>query len=248
LNLPKARILAERLVSSSQAFSLKTGFILSACRVFYDILTNITRNAWLGIDHPFDYQFAMDRLRHYAAPRDKLRRLCEDGTVVQIKKGLYIPAAINDSKAIDPFVLAALIYGPSYVSHETALAHYGLIPERVEEITCTATKRSRTFDTPLGKFRYFPANERAFGFGYRLEKTHGGSWFLAEPEKALCDRVSRVKGLSAVKDVASLLIEDFRIEPDDLKDFRLPLLREAAERYRRKNVRALSKWFEKEFR
>ena len=32
-------------------------------------------------------------------------------------------------------VLANLIYGPSYISLEYGLQHYGLIPERVEIVT-----------------------------------------------------------------------------------------------------------------
>ncbi len=54
-----------------------------------------------------------------------------------VKKGLYIPGARpGEELKVDPLVLSGLISGPSYVSLETALSTYGLIPERVEEITC----------------------------------------------------------------------------------------------------------------
>jgi len=46
-------------------------------------------------ESPFDYQLAMDRLRDFRAPRDKLRRLCESGDVIQVKRGLNIPVHLG---------------------------------------------------------------------------------------------------------------------------------------------------------
>ena len=75
----------------------------------------------LPLDHPFDYQLAMDRLAGYRAPRNKLRNLCLGGDVVRVRKGLYVaPMFPGRPPAVDPLVLAPLIYGPSYVSLETA--------------------------------------------------------------------------------------------------------------------------------
>ncbi len=185
----------------------------------------------------------MDRLRTYQAPRDKLRLLCKQGLVVRIKKGLYIPGWRRGKEApVDPMVLSGLIYGPSYVSLETALSHYGLIPERVEEITCVTSKRFKEFRTPLGGFTYRPVNERVFSYGVKLEKARGGAFFLAEPEKALCDRISLVRGLSAMRDVPAVLSEDLRIDLAALRRFRLPMVMEIARRYRRRNVSAFCRW------
>ena len=85
----------------------------------------------------------MDRLAGFRAPRNKLRRLCLDGEVVRVRKGLYVaPSFPGRVPAVDHLVLASLVYGPSYVSLETALAWHGLIPERVEEITSVTCKRA----------------------------------------------------------------------------------------------------------
>ncbi len=167
--------------------------------------------------------------------------------MVRIKKGLYVPGWYEGEPIpVDPKVLSGLIYGPSYVSLESALAYHGLIPERTEEITCVTSKRAKVFETPVGRFRYQPVNERAFACGVRLEQARGGNWLLAEPEKALCDQIAQVKSLSAVKDVASVLFEDFRIHEDGLWEFRGELLDKIARRYRRRNVSAFYRWWLKQ--
>ena len=199
-------------------------------------------------DQPFDYQLAMDRLRDYRAPRDKLGHLCQSGVVIRVRKGLYVPGwRLGEEPPVEPLVLAGLIYGPSYVSLETALARHGLIPERVEEITCITSKRAKDFRTPVGRFRYEPVSERVFGCGIRLEQARGGAFFMAEPEKALCDRVAMISGLKAAREVAAVLEDDLRVDVDAvMSTFRLPLVQEIAELYRRKNVAAFHRWLSRQ--
>ncbi len=43
---------------------------------------------------------------------------------------------------------------------------------------------AKRFQTPLGRFTYRPVNESAFSYGVALQSVAGGSFFLAEPEKA----------------------------------------------------------------
>jgi len=201
------------------------------------------KNWNLPRDQPFDYQLAMDRLRDFQSPRDKLGHLCKSGEVVRVKKGLYLPGwRRGEELPVDPLVLAGLIYGPSYVSLETALSLYGIIPERTEEITSITLKREKHFETAVGRYRYAPVNERAYACGVRLATARGGSYFLAEPEKALCDRIALVRSLTAARDVATVLEEDLRIERDALRSFRVDLVGEIVKRYRRKNVAAFHRW------
>ncbi|MCB1228264.1 MAG: hypothetical protein KDK99_20830 [Verrucomicrobiales bacterium] len=198
-------------------------------------------------EHPFDYQLAMDRLQSFRAPRDKLRHLCKEGAVVRIKKGLYVPGwRRGDEAPVDRHVLAGLIYGPSYVSLESALEYHGLIPERVEEVTSVTIKRAKLFHTPMGRYRYHPIPERVFPMGVRLEQARGGGWFLAEPEKALCDRLSLNRSLAAVRDVEAVLTEDLRVDLDAVRGFRRPLVRDIAKAYRRKSVTAFEKWLSRQ--
>ena len=201
------------------------------------------------VTHPFDYQLAMDRLAGYRAPRNKLRNLCLSGDLVRIRKGLYVaPTFPGRRPEVDPLALAPLIYGPSYVSLETALAHHGLIPERVYEITSVTCKRAKLFRTPVGRFSYRPVNESVYSYGFGLQPVAGGAFFLAEPEKALCDRIACVRGLRAQRDVPALLEDDLRVDVDAVVRMRLPLVREVARRYRRRSVTAFLRWLERQAR
>jgi len=206
------------------------------------------RSYLLPSDIPYDYQLLLDRLKgRYRFPRNKIQSLCRSGEIIPVKKGLYISGSPpGEALRVDPLVLSGLIYGPSYVSRETALAHHGLIPERVDEITCVTSKRSKLFRTPVGRFSYTPVPEEVFPLGVTLEKARGGTWLLAEPEKALCDRIAQVTGLRAMRDVSTLLRDDLRVEPEAVCGFRLSLVREIARRYRKMNVTVFANWLEKQ--
>ncbi len=190
----------------------------------------------------------MDRLRDYRAPRDKLGHLCARGEIIRVRKGLYVPGAQRGATPpVDPLVLAGLIYGPSYISLETALAWHGLIPERVEEITSMTSKRAKEFRTPLGLFRYEPVPERVFACGLRLEMARGGAFFLAEPEKALCDRLVQVRTLTAAREMPRVLEEDLRVDSDEVRaTFRRDLVTEIAAGYRRQSVSAFHRWLSRQ--
>ena len=102
----------------------------------------------------FDYQALLDCLQGYAHPRDKISDLLRKESIIRIKKGLYIFGDEYRNKPFSREILANLMYGPSYISLEYALQHYGLIPERVEAVTSVTTGRSRRFSTPVGLFTY----------------------------------------------------------------------------------------------
>ena len=56
-----------------------------------------------------------------------------------------------------PFVVANRMVRGSYVSCQSALAHYSLIPEHVPVVTSVTTSRPGRWETPLGiyEFRIF---------------------------------------------------------------------------------------------
>jgi len=96
----------------------------------------------------FDYQTLLVCLKNYARPRDKISALLKKDFIIRIKKGLYI---FGDEYRRSPYsreILANLMYGPSYVSLDFALQYYGLIPERVEAVTCVTTGRLAGFQRP----------------------------------------------------------------------------------------------------
>ena len=88
------------------------------------------------------------------AVRSKIMRAIDSGEILHIRRGLYCLAKPYNRVGISRNILANLIYGPSYVSLETALSFHGWIPEAVHSVSSVSLGRARTFETPLGYFDY----------------------------------------------------------------------------------------------
>jgi predicted transcriptional regulator of viral defense system len=84
------------------------------------------------------------------------------------------------------FLMVNHLYSPSYVSFETALSYYGLIPEGVYSITSAATKKTTSFKSPTANFIYHRIKPQLY-FGYRLASQGGQGYKVADPEKAVLD-------------------------------------------------------------
>lgn len=142
------------------------------------------------IAHRF-YLFSLEELRKFY-PREKPGQLRLQvhqwkrmGWLKVLRRGVY-QLAWPEEKILPDFYLANRLYQPSYVSLETALSYYSLIPEVAMAVTSVAAKPTRRFKTPAGLFVYRTIKRTAFT-GYRLIKEAGYEIRLAEPEKALVD-------------------------------------------------------------
>ena len=180
---------------------------------------------------------------------EKARRLESDGKIIRLKKGMYVVSPEETGKALNRNLIANHIYGPSYVSLQTALRHYGLIPERVHLIQSLTTKHSRSFETPVGNFDYKCCSKEYFPIGVRLENDNDITYLIATPEKALCDLINYSKGANIrfMKDVAQYLEEDIRFDMDTLSEFDMDILKNCAI-YSRKsqNINTLIKYIKHE--
>jgi phage terminase large subunit-like protein len=161
----------------------------------------------------FDAGLLLEMLSDYAKPRNRITRLIEEGEIVRIRRGLYIFGKHWRRGPIHRELLANLIYGPSYVSTYSALAFYGKIPERVESVTSTCMKRSKSFETPLGLFAYTSLSKTKYATGVdRLELTPGQFCLIASPEKALADLVAPIRDISTPEEMDIYLREDLRLD------------------------------------
>ncbi len=142
-----------------------------------------------------------------------VKRAIAKGDIIRIRRGLYVLSKRHQRNGIDLFELAQTIYGPSYISLESALSYHGWIPEGVQTTTSVSQNRSREFRTPLGVFSY--SRMPKFNYIGAERISSGRSLFLmADPAKALVDMVFVLK-----KDWkgASPLLSSLRIESEDLK-------------------------------
>jgi predicted transcriptional regulator of viral defense system len=121
--------------------------------------------------------------------RRQLSRWTKAGQLYQLRRGLYVLAPPFQKVKSHPFVIANRLVRGSYVSCQSALAHYGLIPEYVPAVTSVTAARPGRWDTPLGvyEFRHIRTDRLR---GYRLTELGGGQRaFVATAEKALLDLV-----------------------------------------------------------
>jgi hypothetical protein len=82
--------------------------------------------------------------------------------------------------------VASRLYSPSYVSLETALSNYSIIPEVSMAVTSVTTKPTRTFKNQHGLFIYRTVKPACFS-GYYVAQVSGFPVLIAEPEKAVVD-------------------------------------------------------------
>lgn len=175
----------------------------------------------------------------YGDRANKIARMVRDLELVPVVRGLYE----TDADAL-PWSLAGCIYGPSYISFESALSYYGLIPEAVRAVTSATFEKgkTKTHDTPFGLFLFRDVPSRAFPYGVEVRKEGDSPFRIAVPEKALCDRVYVASPVSNRKELEMLLYDDLRVDREDLINLDADGIAFLAGRYRSRNVERLSKY------
>ena len=166
----------------------------------YDAFTDTELMALIGKTAPSRY--------------NQIKRALAKGDILRVRRGLYHLSTRYQRHEVTPYALSHMIYGPSYVSFESALSYHGLIPEAVYSVTCASSKRSRTFLTPLGDFIYTQIPIRVFLEGVERIQNRQQVFLMATPLKAIVDYVF-VKQLNWSG--LSPLIESLRMERESLK-------------------------------
>ena len=180
---------------------------------------------------PVPFGVLREMYRDFASPAKKIAQLCSHGLLVRVRRGLYIVSnKITGDKPAGELI-ANHIYGPSYVSMETALQHHGMIPEGVYSFESSTTGRPKLYDTPYGAFRYYHLPLSYYRIGIMMEYTKKGySYLIASPEKALCDLLVKTRGLQirSRSSMFSYLVEFLRIDEETLSALGLTVIGECA--------------------
>ena len=139
----------------------------------------------------------------FFSSKNFIHRHISTGLFIKARNGLYVFTENRPSK----FALANKLYEPSYISFETALSYYHVIPESIYTVFSATTKASRNFDALDTQYTYHRIKRDLF-FDYRVEKIDGITVSIAEPEKALVDYLYFVdlkkKSLNERIDVSSI--------------------------------------------
>lgn len=188
-------------------------------------------------------------LHGYKRPNDKISELIKSGDLIPLKKGLYIAGIKTDLTGPEPFLIANHLWGPSYVSLESALSYWGIIPERVYEVSSITMKGSKKYKTSTGRYSYRSMPSPYYSFGIKsIELAPKQVVRIATPEKALCDQIITTTGLALRSPIQTrkYLLDDLRIDPDQLQKFNLKEIKSwIAVAPKKESLRMLVKTLEK---
>lgn len=182
---------------------------------------------------------AKNNLNNYSNKNNKISRDIKDGKLFRVITGLY-----ETNPKTPGYLLAGSIYGPSYISFEYALSLYGLIPERVNVITCATfnKKKKKQYNTSFGTFTYRDIPEQVYPEEILLKEESNYSYQIATPEKALCDKLYTIKPLSNYSDLENMLFNDLRIDKDEFNKLDINKIIKLSNLYHSTNVNLLAKY------
>lgn len=172
----------------------------------------------------------------YNQPLNKISALEQKGDLIRLKRGLYVVSPEISGRNLSLELIANHLYGPSYVSMETALRFYGLIPEAVHITASMTTKPSRNFANSLGQFEYVHCPARYFSIGINQFIRDNFAFLIASPEKALCDLLAYTSGLQPrfIKSMRIFLEEDLRLDMNEFFKMDIRIFEQCAEAGKKK--------------
>ena len=172
---------------------------------------------------------------------EKISNLVRNGELIRLKKGFYTFSKLYQTKPINLISVANTLYSPSYVSFDYALSYYGMIPERVSEVTSATSKNEKLFDTPIGRFSYKKVSPEAYSLGidWIYDDVEGGR-FIATAEKALCDKIKYDRGIGTLTQTSMIEYLKYDLRIDITKPLNYELIEIIATAYKSRNLKTLA--------
>ena len=168
---------------------------------------------------PISRHLILEILSEYKSPNDKISELLKSKKLISIRRGLYTTGPSVDLPNPEPFLIANHLRGPSYVSLESALSYWNLIPERAYEISSVTIKTSKLYKTPVGRYSYQQLKIPYYSYGIKnIKYSAKQTMLIASPEKALCDKIVLTPKihLRSIKQTLDFLLKDLRMDSEVL--------------------------------
>ena len=188
-------------------------------------MVKLVSTAGLG-DHIFTGRQLADILGGSDARRYGLvNRALKDGSLIRIKRSLYMLSPDLTNSKVHPFAIAQALLPLSYVSFETALSFHQWIPEGVFATASVTTGRKsmEQVHERLGCFTFHPLALQNYQFLNGVTRVQSGKHtaLVANPLRALMDLVAHRKkrwsGLDWI--VHGLRVDDTYLVALKRKDF-----------------------------
>lgn len=191
----------------------------------------------------YTFDDLVQKFSDYTDVKGKIRREVNNGRLIPVARGLYETDAETSGK-----YLAGLIYGPSYLSFDYALAVYSLIPEAVYNTYTSATfnkNKTKQYQNHFGTFTYRDIPADVYPLGVLLHEENGYSYQIATPEKALCDKLYALPPAKNLTELQALLFNDLRIDEQEFAKLDKASIGELAPLYHATNLKLLNKLIKK---
>lgn len=163
----------------------------------------------------------------------------EKGYIIALKRGLYTLREQDRSNSFNLFFLANYIYQPSYISLESALSYYGIIPERVYGITSVSSRKTNVFENQYGQFIYRHMQMDLYGEYISKKDEFGNVYHIATLEKALIDFLY-FKAMTLKKFDKTIFQDSFRFQ--NLAQINEELLTTLSHGFKQKKLQLLIRW------
>lgn len=140
------------------------------------------------------------------------RRLVEwqqKGYILKVRRAFYCFKEHRRNEHFQYFS-ANKIYSPSYVSFESALNYYNIIPEGVFTITSATTRNTANYETTIGNFTYKHLKSGLF-FAYKLIQGDGVMIKIAEPEKVILDYFY-MNNLNSIAEIEGMRFNEIQLK------------------------------------
>lgn len=155
------------------------------------------------------------------AKNSKMAQLEKAGEIIRLRRNLFVVNPEDSGIKLSTGLIANHLLTPSYVSMQTALRFYGLIPEAVYTIQSMTFKKAKKFQTPVGCFEFIHTSRETFPIGITQYREGNAQYIIATPEKALCDLVANLTGVNLryKVDAMHFLEEDLRFDMERFASF-----------------------------
>ncbi len=150
--------------------------------------------------------------------RKQLSRWVKANKLVQLRRGLYMLGRPYRNYDPRPFKVANLLVPGSYISCESALSFYGIIPEHTFQHISVTMGRSGIYSSSSGRFQYRHLKHDLY-FGYTDRKvSEKETVFIARPEKALLDLITFFPGADSHAFLKELRLNFEMLDMDKIND------------------------------
>lgn len=151
----------------------------------------------------------------------KVAQLERAGEIIRLRRNLFVVNPEETGLPLYSGLIANHLLAPSYVSMQTALRYYGLIPEAVYTIQSMTFKAAKEFNTPVGNYCYYHISRETYPIGITQIKEGNSVYIMATPEKALCDLIANQPGINLryKKEALEFLEENLRFDMDKFCQF-----------------------------